>query len=326
MSDITPFDSASNVTNNSKRQARSEVWEHFTVADDDKAKAICNHCPTHKNKYSYNKGGTTNLMNHLMSKHKQLVRPALRDSKQPRIDEMITNQQPSFSIEVFEEFLVDWIVLNDQPFTEVESESFRKLPKLLKPNLKIVSADTIRRRIFAKFDGKSKERKKIYQDLDCKVSFTTDCWTSPNTIAFMGVTAHYICEDCNLKMYTLESKHFPGTHSGSVLRSTFESILRGFCLENKTLGITLDNASNNDSFIEELSFGSGTSFKSFHHIRCFAHVLNLGIQAALDILNDELASLRRVIRKIRSSPQSFLKFKELQKDMPLKPILDVQTR
>jgi len=206
-------------------------------------------------------------MNHLLSQHKHKVNPALRDSKQPRIDDMITNQ-PSFSIEVFEEFLVDWIVLNDQPFTEVESESFRKLLKLLKPNLKTVSADTIRRRILAKFDGKSKERKQIYQDLDCKVSFTTDCWTSPNTIAFMGV------KDWNLKMYTLDFKHLPGTHSGSVLRSTFESVLMDFCLENKTLGITLDNASNNYSFIEELSVGFGISFKSFHHIRCFAHVLN----------------------------------------------------
>ena len=325
MAEITPFDSASNVTSSTKRSAKSEVWEHFTVADDDKTKAICNYCPKHKNRYSYNKGGTTNLMNHLLSKHKHKLKPAVRDSKQPRIDEMIINQ-PSFSIGLFEEYLVDWIVLNDQPFTVVESESFIKLLKLLKHNLKIVSADTIRRRILAKFDEKSKERKQIYQDLDCKVSFTTDCWTSPNTIAFMGVTAHYIDEDWNLKMYTLDFKHLPGTHSGSVLRSTFESILRDFCLENKTLGITLDNASNNDSFIEELSFGSGTSFKSFHHIRCFAHVLNLGVQAALDILKDEFASLRRVIRKVRSSPQSFLKFKELQNDMPLKPILDVPTR
>ena len=143
MSDITPFDSASNVTSSTKRSARSEVWEHFTVADDDKTKAICNYCPKHKNKYSYNKGGTTNLMNHLLSQHKHKVKPALRDSKQPRIDEMISNP-PSFSIEVFEEFLVDWIVLNDQPFTEVESESFRKL---LKPNLKILSANTVKRTI-----------------------------------------------------------------------------------------------------------------------------------------------------------------------------------
>jgi hypothetical protein len=31
MSDITPFDSASNVTSSTKRSAKSEVWEHFKL-------------------------------------------------------------------------------------------------------------------------------------------------------------------------------------------------------------------------------------------------------------------------------------------------------
>jgi hypothetical protein len=238
---------------------------------------------------------------------------------------MISNP-PSFSIEVFEEFLVDWIVLNDQPFTEVESESFRKLLKLLNPNLKILSANTVKRRILGMFQSKQLERKQIYEDLDCKVSFTTDCWTSPNMIAFIGVTAHYIDTDWNLQAHTIDFKHLPGIHSGYALRSTFESVLRDFGLENKTLGITLDNASNNDSFVKELSSGSGTSFKSFHHIRCFAHVLNLGVQAALNVLRDDFASLRLVIKKVRSSPQYFMKFKELQIGTDLKPILDVPTR
>ena len=329
MSDITPLDSASNISNTTKR-TRSEVWDHFVVSAEDKTKAICKHCPKHKNQYAYVRGGTTNLMSHLKGQHKDKVNPELRDSKQPRIDEII-QKQPVFNPEIFEELLVDWIVLDDQPFTAVESESFRKLLKLLKPNLKIVSADTIRRRINDKFQKKINDMKKLYESLDCKVSFTTDCWTSPNMIAFMGITAHYIDKDWNLKMNTLDFNYLPGIHSGSNLRVAFESVLRDFGLETKILGITLDNASNNDSFIEELSIGSGTCFESFHHIRCFAHVLNLGVQAALTVLKDELASLRLVIKKVRSSPQSFQKFKELQvtllqNEMPLKPILDVPTR
>jgi hypothetical protein len=78
MSEITAFDSASNVTNSTKRLAKSEDWVHFIVDDDDKAKAICNYCPKHKSRYSYNKGGT-NLMNRLLSQHKDKVKPALRD-------------------------------------------------------------------------------------------------------------------------------------------------------------------------------------------------------------------------------------------------------
>jgi hypothetical protein len=153
-------------------------------------------------------------MNHLLSQHKHKVKPALRDSKQPRIDEMISNP-PSFSIEVFEEFLVDWIVLNDQPFTEVESESFRKLLKLLNPNLKILSANTVKRRILGMFQSKQLERKQIYEDLDCKVSFTTDCWTSPNMIAFIGVTAHYIDTDWNLQAHTIDClEYILGMHYG----------------------------------------------------------------------------------------------------------------
>ena len=113
---------------------------------------------------------------------------------------MISNP-PSFSIEVFDEFLVDWIVLNDQPFTEVESESFRKILTLLKPNLKIFGADNVRRRILGLFQSKQFEMKETFKDLDCKVSFTTDCWISPNLIAFMGVTAHYIDNDWNLQAH-----------------------------------------------------------------------------------------------------------------------------
>ena len=55
-------------------------------------------------------------------------------------------------------------------------------------------------------------------------------------------------------------------------------------------------------------------------------MLNLSVQAALSVLKDELAGLRLVIKKVRSSPQFFLIFKELQYDMSLKPILNVPTR
>jgi hypothetical protein len=55
----------------------------------------------------------------LLSKHNHKVKPALRDSKQPRFDDVITNQS-SFSIEVFEEFLdlIDrFEPLGDAPFS-----------------------------------------------------------------------------------------------------------------------------------------------------------------------------------------------------------------
>jgi hypothetical protein len=229
-------------------------------------------------------------MNHLNSQHKSKLLSAERDSKQPCINELFKIPK-LFSQELFEERLIKWIVKNDQPFTEVESTGFKELLTLLKPNLSIISANTVKRRIMDNFDVKQSEMKLIFENLDSKVSFTTDCWTSPNNLAFMGVTAHYINEDWELQVTTLDFIHLPGPHTGSNLHKCFVSVLETYGLETKTLGITLDNATNNDSLINFLD-NDFTNFRSFHHIRCFAHVLNLSAQVALDVFKNDLIKLR----------------------------------
>ena len=76
MSEIVPSDSVSNYNSSSvereNKRPKSIVWEHFSVSESDPKKAICKHCPRHKNKYAYLNGGLTlkNLMNHLQT-HKK---------------------------------------------------------------------------------------------------------------------------------------------------------------------------------------------------------------------------------------------------------------
>jgi hypothetical protein len=74
MSEIVPSDSVSNYNSSSvgreNKRPKSIVWEHFFVSESDPKKAVCKHCPRHKNKYAYLNGGTKNLMNHLQSQHK----------------------------------------------------------------------------------------------------------------------------------------------------------------------------------------------------------------------------------------------------------------
>jgi hypothetical protein len=85
------------------------------------------------------------------------------------------------------------------------------------------------------FNSKQFEMNQIFNDLDCKVSFTTDCWTSPNMIAFMGVTAHYIDNEWNLQACTIDFMNLPGSHSGSTLYEAFVSVLNTFQLKHKVL-------------------------------------------------------------------------------------------
>jgi hypothetical protein len=167
--------------------------------------------------------------------------------------------------------------------------------------VKVISADTVKRRIMDEFKVKQNELKNLLINLDSKVSyinykvsFTTDCWTCSNNISFMGLTGHWIDKDWKLHATTLDFLHLGKSHTGIHLY--------------------------------EFLMADGSSFRSFHHIRCFAHVLNLGAQAALNVLWEDLELLRNMIKKIRSSPLSEEKFRSFQVDRTLKPILDVATR
>lgn len=64
------------------------------------------------------------------------------------------------------------------------------------------------------------------------------------------------------------------------------------------MGITLDNASNNNTFIRLLatwSIEKSLSFDSNFHFRCFAHVINLAVREALSCLNSEILKVKFVI-------------------------------
>jgi hypothetical protein len=61
-------------------------------------------------------------------------------------------------------------------------------------------------------------------------------------------------------------------------------VLRDFGIEGKILSVTCDNASNNDTMIDNLD-NSLTEFLSLNRTRCFAHILNLVAKALLKQFN-----------------------------------------
>jgi len=65
------------------------------------------------------------------------------------------------------------------------------------------------------------------------------------------------------------------------------------------MGIMTDNATNNDTFIDSLTYWMEDNFISFDttekHFRCFAHVLNLSVQKALKKLDGRLKKILLLI-------------------------------
>ncbi|CAJ0633387.1 3590_t:CDS:2 [Entrophospora sp. SA101] len=176
--------------------------------------------------------------------------------------------------------------------------------KRLKPEAKIFSADTIRNNIFKSFNENLIFIKNLLQEVPGQISFTLDSWTSKNQVPFLGITAHWISKDWELKSILLDFCHLEGSHSG----------------------IATDNASNMNSMfncLEQAFCSEGIHFDAGNQrIRCLAHIINLAAQEALkslkgmgpekedDALDEEdddkinvIKKLRKLVVKIRSSPQ-----------------------
>ena len=68
----------------------------------------------------------------------------------------------------------------------------------------IPTANTIKSQILKFYEEDKEKIKSILMNLSGKISFTTDCWTSPSMKSFMSITAHFINEKWELKHILLD--------------------------------------------------------------------------------------------------------------------------
>ena len=158
----------------------------------------------------------------------------------------------------------------------------------------------------------------------------------------MAVTAHFVDDHFKPWMIVLDFVEILGHHTGPRICDLFLEIvgsrtsapltgdgtdLVGFDLIEKIGGICLDNASNNSSFVKELT--SRTQWSECFHIRCFAHVINLGAEAALKLIQPSISNIRKLVWAVKASPLRLQKLKEFcvsENVDVLNPIYDVSTR
>jgi len=101
-----------------------------------------------------------------------------------------------FSADNFLEQLLNTFLSLNLPFRALENIEFRKLVQMLRPGTQMPG----RHRFGDLVQGR---RHKIQQTLlhglepKTKVSIALDNWTSPNHLAFMGVTAYFIDDSWN---------------------------------------------------------------------------------------------------------------------------------
>lgn len=160
-------------------------------------------------------------------------------------------------------------------------------------------------------------------------------------LIFPAITAHWIDDEWNLRHTLLEFVEFESPHTGSNMAQLVVQTLEFYSLVNKLFCVTTDNASNNDTMVEELSdalWQRGVNWDATtHHIRCLAHIINLVVQALVQSLNvdakspfkctlDKIRELAKATRLGSKKPASFRRSCQETDLNPLRIPLDVAVR
>lgn len=185
--------------------------------------------------------------------------------------------------------------MSNQPFSEVQVDSFLEMIHTLNPDAVTVCKETVKRDIMKKFDELAQEIKLKLSKSPGKFSFTLDAWTSKNVLPFLAIRAHWINADWEYETVLLDFCHIQGKHDGSNFSNIFLGCLQRYEIPlSKVLGVTIDNASANDTFMSCLEVHGikvGTHISSVENrVRCMPHILNLCVQDVLETLKVPLNS------------------------------------
>lgn len=191
---------------NKKLPKRADVWKHFVELEDPTGKSCCRYCGIEISCDS-KLVGTSPMIAHIgrckqfkavseMDSHKVLGSDSNGDMKAIRFDPL-----------GFRRAVNEMVVINELPFSFVESEGWKRFCFNVLPMYKTFSRRTCTRDIAAMFVKEKASLKNLLGVNKKRVSFTTDIWVSPTTsYNYMVITAHLIDENWQLQKRIISFK------------------------------------------------------------------------------------------------------------------------
>lgn len=247
----------------------------------------------------------------------------------------------TFSNSVQIDNLVKMFVMEHLEYSLVDSKHFQRWVKSINPDARIIRRHTLSSII----NDKTSQLVDLVSSklrLADSIALTFDNWSSrKSSRGFACLTGHYIDENWRLVSVLLEFGYMKYPHDAETLKTFIGDSLKRLKIEDKTIAITTDNASNNIAAVkllkEDLDLDLNFEFE-FIHFRCINHVIHLAVKDALKDLKPLVTKVREVVSFIRSSTKRSETFEWVQKEIidqhepnfsprsPLKLIDEVDTR
>lgn len=232
--------------------------------------------------------------------------------------------------------LAEMIILNEEAFSLVEKIGFRRFCRIaFPPSFKVPCRKTITKHCYGIYIDSRSALKKYFKESQCRVSLTTDTWTSLQNITYMSLTAHFVDDSWKLQKKIICFCPVD-SHKGEDLGELLVNCLEDWGIE-KVYALTVDNASSNDGVVRVLKetlvkWGTAVLGGQDLHMRCAAHVVNLIVTEGIKVpkFSNSVMNVRSVVRFIRQSPMRMKRFKEACEKLGISTKkllrLDVKTR
>lgn len=217
----------------------SAVWANFNISEKDPRIALFKSCNAEISRGgAYAKSfSTSGLIYHLKSKHPDRHAEHEKNAAQKR---KVPPSTPTPSVaNVFEKAtkfpsdcakakgitqkIMEFIALDDQPFSVIEDMGFRRLNEHIEPRYALPSIQQFSDMCLSKLYNviTTHVHELIAADISA-ISFTTDIWSSDVSLtSILSLNAQWIDTDFKLHKIVLQSQEFRGSHTAAAISDAF---------------------------------------------------------------------------------------------------------
>lgn len=190
---------------------------------------------------------------------------------------------------------LEWAIGDDISLRKATSKRLKRLLEFHNSKVSLIvpqNHSTTARWILKLFAGSKPAIIRSLARARSKISISFDAWKSDNELDLLGIFAHYLDENLQLKTVMLGLRNTYGNHDGEAMKDELLHVIQECQITDKLGFFIADNATNNDAAIRLLSTHLDINPKR-QRLRCAAHIINLVCKAILygvdvDCIDDAL--------------------------------------